>query len=1465
MFFAFLRSIKTLFIIYLLIIVFISYEGVVFYQSDKTSELNEQSKTLESIAKLKENAVNQWYHERFSDSYFLFTNKLVQKGLISYLTRPTTRDSFNVVNSVASIYRNHDYSNLFILDSTNHPVINLNFNGSINFNLTTLQKSVSADSILFTNIYFDSSAGYPVLDVYIPVYDKQKLISTIVLKIEPSKLLYPTISSWYDNKSSGECFIASLENNSLVYLSPLKFQKNIYPFLQKPLTNSQQSNLKELISSNKAFPEKDYRNIKVLSVIKPVLNMPWFIITKIDMDEVYEPVEVTTLKNLLIFGIIIVVGGFLLIYYYKHSIYSNEKRLYETENKFKIIFEKSHSAVLILEDEKIIDCNPKSEKFFGLSKKELLGKHPAELSPEFQEDNLRSIEKAKQLINSAMNGNSENFEWLHKRNNDLIYADVYLSPITLDNKEFLIAFLYDITSRKKNELILKESKHKFVSAFKYSPEAMIITSLPESQVINVNNTFLIDTGFTKDEILGKTIEELKLFLNDEERTTFRDQVIKLGFVYGAEISFRKKNGEIINCIISSSVISVNGKNQLLSNILNITERKKIEEALVESEMHFRTLADSGQALIWSSGIDIKSNYFNKTWLEFTGHTLEREIAGGWNDVIHPDDIQKCYEVVTSTFKQHKKFSLEYRLLRLDGVYRWIQDDGSPRYNAHGKFIGYIHHCLDITDRKIAQEKLESAYTELKNLYDNLPVAVFSYDVINKKILQASKAHQTIFGYPPEAFYINQDLWFEVIIPEDKPIVKSGYKDLVLGKVLVQQYRIRHSNGNIEWIESRVRPIFDENGKMIQIDGTASNVTELKNTEQQIKLLSKSIEQSPVSVLITKPDGTIEYANSAFLTLTGYTLDEVLEKNPRILKSGQQSQEFYLELWHTILSGNTWQGEIHNKKKNGELYWENAIISPVVDETGAITNFVAVKEDITLKKKNEELIRLNEKKFKLVFDKSSEALFLTKPDGSIDAANPAACRMFQFTEEEFILLGRNAILEDFDPHTQNLLKLRKERDIFSGEMIFKKKNGERIIGEISSSIFQDKDGTIRTSMIIRDISERKKMEQELIESKEKAEESSRLKSSFLANMSHELRTPLTGILGYSELLAEDVSGLNKEMVSGIYTSGLRLLETIDSILDISRIEADKYTIYYSDFNLRDFIIEEVQLFKNSAAIKKLYLNLVPDDKDVIINSGKNILHSIFSNLINNAIKFTDSGGITIKYKIGEQELKKHLFIEVTDTGIGISEEFQQVIFEEFRQVSEGFSRSFEGNGLGLAITKKLVNLLNGKIELTSSPGKGTTFKVFFPISVVEKKSEKTKVMLDLKIDENVSNNQDKKRIMIVENDSTSLKLLKMFVKNRYIYDYAVNGEQALALAKKNKYDLFLMDINLGVGMDGMEVTKALRSIKDYKSTPIIAVTAFAMATDKDEFLSAGCDDYISKPFTREDLLLKIKSNIVNNIK
>jgi PAS domain S-box-containing protein len=415
------------------------------------------------------------------------------------------------------------------------------------------------------------------------------------------------------------------------------------------------------------------------------------------------------------------------------------------------------------------------------------------------------------------------------------------------------------------------------------------------------------------------------------------------------------------------------------------------------------------------------------------------------------------------------------------------------------------------------------------------------------------------------------------------------------------------------------------------------------------------------------------------------------------------------------------------------------------------------------------------------------------------------------------------------------------------------------GYVSVNIRIDKDSlgrTVKTYGVNQNITERKRVESELIASKEKAEEMNRLKSNFLANMSHELRTPLMGILGYADFLRQDAESEEKrEMAETIFKSGKRLSETLNLILDLSRLETEKAGIKYQEIDLVSKAKEIISLFNETAIKKGLSLISSFSQDSIIINFEERTFHSILNNLINNAIKFTSEGSVTISISLNNDFVE----IKVIDTGIGIAEMDYKTIFEEFRQVSEGYNRNFEGSGLGLNITKKLVEKFGGTITVESEIGKGTTFKVVLPAINTEEKQREPIERKSKIIQKSGKQKSVKPIALLVDDDSFVFTVLKRYASEYIELETTVDADFAFKMLKKKQYDLIFMDINLRRGMDGKEATKKIRSMKGYENIPIVATTAYAMLGDKEEFLTAGCTHYLSKPFSRleiEELLEEV---------
>ena len=378
--------------------------------------------------------------------------------------------------------------------------------------------------------------------------------------------------------------------------------------------------------------------------------------------------------------------------------------------------------------------------------------------------------------------------------------------------------------------------------------------------------------------------------------------------------------------------------------------------------------------------------------------------------------------------------------------------------------------------------------------------------------------------------------------------------------------------------------------------------------------------------------------------------------------------------------------------------------------------------------------------------------------------------------------------------------------------------------------------------------------ELLAAKEKAEEANRLKSSFLSLFSHEMRTPLAGILGFAEALRDGVSKDEQiAYIKYLIDSAQRLKATIESILTLKSLESETRTLEPSRLDVGLEVKEFVEPFNLDASFKGLELEYANELLSQESRLDRKVFKSIFNNIVSNAIKYTEKGKISVRLYEETIQNKRYICFAVRDTGPGIPSELHKVIFEEFRQVDEGMKRNFEGVGLGLSLVKKYVDLAEGILELESKIGSGSVFTVKLKdlsetAAVVEPELVETTTQHKPKV-----SSQDKPCILIVEDDHVNVEIARLYLRNDYSIDVANDGISAIEMAEKYNYPLILMDINLGKGMSGVEVTRELRQKEAYKTTPIIACTAFAMEGDGSSFLAAGCSHYLTKPYRKIDLL------------
>jgi len=640
---------------------------------------------------------------------------------------------------------------------------------------------------------------------------------------------------------------------------------------------------------------------------------------------------------------------------------------------------------------------------------------------------------------------------------------------------------------------------------------------------------------------------------------------------------------------------------------------------------------------------------------------------------------------------------------------------------------------------------------------------------------------------------------------------------------------------------------------------------------ELKKLSTAVEQSPASVVITDPQGTIEYVNPKFSEVTGYSAGEAIGQNPRILKSGETPPEVYQELWDTISAGEDWRGELINKKKDGTRYWESVSISPITAADGVIQFYLAVKQDITEAKLMEESIREKEARFRGYFEYSQVGMAVTSPTKGWVEANDQLQRMLGYSLDELHQMTWAEIThpDDIEEDAKQFERmLAGEVDNYTLDKRFIRKDGEIVYTNLTVACIRDETGDVLHVLAsFQDITERKKMDydlherikeldeaqsamlnmmEDLDEEKSKAEEATRAKSDFLANMSHEIRTPMNAVIGMAHLASKtEMTPKQQDYLNKIQSSANSLLGIINDILDFSKIEAGKLDMEAVEFDL----LETMDNVANVITVKaqerenlEVLFYLDPEVPNFLVGDSLR-LNQILVNLGNNAVKFTEQGEIVLSVRVNESsDDTVTLQFSVRDTGIGMTAEQQGKLFQAFSQADTSTTRKYGGTGLGLTISKRLVNLMGGEIWIESEAGQGTTFNFTSDFGLGKETVKRHFVP---------SPDLRGLKVLVVDDNATSREILQDILESfTFEVNQSASGEEGLEeieRADRDKpFELVIMDWKMP-GIDGIEASRRVKSHPELTKIPaIVLVTAYGREEVMRQADEIGLDGFLLKP-------------------
>ena len=654
------------------------------------------------------------------------------------------------------------------------------------------------------------------------------------------------------------------------------------------------------------------------------------------------------------------------------------------------------------------------------------------------------------------------------------------------------------------------------------------------------------------------------------------------------------------------------------------------------------------------------------------------------------------------------------------------------YMAAGQHNGKEHSQQPAANGQQRHEQTGTSYTWFR-IIEQITTPVILTDV-HGQIEYVNPAFTRVTGYTPEE-----------VIGKNPRILNAGeqsvevyahlWQSVIQGNEWRGEFLNRKKNGETYWALASISPIRDPEGEITHFLAVQEDITERKRIEDELRKLSRAVEQSANTIVITDTQGNIEYVNPAFTRTTGYTQEEALGQNPRILKSGHMSPDAYKELWETISAGQEWRGEFLNKTKDGDFYWEAASISPIRDTEGNITHYLAIKENITERKQIETALRESEARYRLLFETAPDAVTILDNRGFIIDCNDGTARLFGREKEE--LLGQH-VASTIGPSSEDEMTLFRQQfpklqrlERAGAEFTHRRPDGSTVEIWREAVPLTDNEGNFSGVLIYdRDITARKEAEEkikayavrmaqtnhELAVARKKAEEATRLKSEFMATMSHELRTPLNAVIGYGQILLAGMAGeltdKQRKFSERILLNGRNLLELINDILDLSKIEAGRLELVKRPFNLQQWLEEIVAQVESLASNKGIQFEVSLDNRmpEVIVGDPDR-LKQIALNLLSNAVKFTDEGSVNMYI---QRQSDDTWTLAVTDTGIGIPPHAQEYIFDEFRQVDGSTHRRHGGTGLGLAIVRNLTLMMGGNVRVKSEIGQGSTFTVLLPL-------------------------------------------------------------------------------------------------------------------------------------------------------
>jgi PAS domain S-box-containing protein len=971
----------------------------------------------------------------------------------------------------------------------------------------------------------------------------------------------------------------------------------------------------------------------------------------------------------------------------------------------------SIGLVLTTLDGKLVDMNPAMLGIIGYTREEALKLTCWDLTP----SDCR--EQEEQQLNSLSHmGHFGPYE------KEYIHKDGHLIPVRLKGQilvekgvKYIWASIEDITGQKQAETALKESE----------------SLLKEAQRVGRMGHYVLDmvsgkwtSSETLDRLFGieltetKTIKSWLEFILPEYRKSienyFLNEVIGEGEPFDRVYPIRRKNDQEVRWLHGIGALEFNDADKpvkMFGVIQDITEDKRAEEALVESKQKYKYLFHNNPQPMWI--YDLETNQFievNNAAVKHYKYSRTEFLSMTIQDICPEEDIR---QMMIDLGRHEDDFDRagEWRHKKKNGEMISVAIS-SHRLTFNGRPARLVL-ATDVTERNKALKALHDSEERYRTLFSNNHAVMFLIDKGNGNIIDANHAAVEFYGWTYEEL-TSMNIADINTLPSDE--IRDKLQNVDYSTHNHYEFKHRKADHSTCDVEVFSGPIVLRGKPMVH--GIVHDVTPRKKAEEMLLTLSVAVEQSPASFIITGADGLIQYVNPRFSALTGYSLEDVKGRSPRIMNPGHLPEDDFNTMLSALQQRKEWKGEFLNRKKNGSFYWETVTISPITNDAGEITQYIVIMEDVTDKKRAENELKNSEASLR-------EAQEIARMgDWEYDLVNETMhasenCNKIFGLDPEKRMLSYRDFLERLLPDDQYLMRklfdrLSSEKQMIEDEIRIVLPDGQqRWLNNRIVSIFENS-VLVRLKGVVMDITEYKQMEKALVKAKEQAEEGDKLKSAFLANISHEIRTPMNAIVGFANLLEEHIDSEKRgQFVRIINSNADHLLNIVDDVMAVSRLDTEAIPLKETDFcpselleDLHLSFLREVRS-KPVALLKKLP-NAAGQDRLI---ADREKIRQVMSSFLSNAIKYTREGTIEIGYAI--QGSGARFFVR--DTGMGIRKEEHKKIFERFYRTVSAQKQAIGGTGLGLSIAESLVQLMGGQIGVESIPGKGSVFYFTIPSS------------------------------------------------------------------------------------------------------------------------------------------------------